>query len=64
MTQDEIMTVKEVSVYLRIAEKTAYRFVSEGKISGFKVGKAWRFKKQEIDRWIEVQSHKKGTSNE
>lgn len=55
MTFDNILTVKELAEYLKIAEKTAYRFVSEGKIPGFKVGSAWRFRKSEIDRWISEQ---------
>lgn len=52
---DEILTVKELAEYLKIAEKTAYRFASEGKLPGFKVGGAWRFRKAEIDRWINEQ---------
>ena len=58
MSDDEIMTVKELAEYLKIAEKTAYRFVAEGKIPGFKVGSAWRFRKKEIDRWINEQERK------
>jgi excisionase family DNA binding protein len=56
MSDDEIMTVRELAEYLKIAEKTAYRFVAEGKIPGFKVGSAWRFRKKEIDEWIKKQS--------
>ena len=55
MPSDDIMTVKELADFLRIAEKTAYRFASEGKVPGFKVGSAWRFRKAEIDRWIAQQ---------
>jgi excisionase family DNA binding protein len=50
------MTMKEVAEYLKIAEKTAYRFAADKKIPGFKVGNAWRFKKTEIDKWIGTQS--------
>ncbi len=55
----DIMTVKEVAAYLKITEKTAYRLAAEGKIPGFKVGGAWRFRQGEINTWIEVQSNKK-----
>lgn len=55
MPNDEIMTVREMAEYLKIAEKTAYRFVSEGKLPAFKVGGAWRFRKAEVDRWIKEQ---------
>ena len=64
MSSDEIMTVKEVAEYLKIAEKTAYRFAADKKIPGFKVGSAWRFKKTEIDKWIETQSELKITEKE
>lgn len=51
MPDDETMTMKELAEYLKIAEKTAYRFAAEGKIPGFKIGSAWRFKRSEIDKW-------------
>ena len=56
--ESDIMTVKDLALYLKIAEKTAYRFASEGKLPGFKVGSAWRFRKTEIDKWIVKQSKK------
>jgi excisionase family DNA binding protein len=59
MTKDDIMTVKELADYLKIAEKTAYRFALEKKIPGFKVGTAWRFRKKEIDEWIVKQTKEK-----
>ena len=49
------MTIREVSEYLKLAEKTAYRLAAEGKIPGFKVSASWRFRKSEIDRWITAQ---------
>lgn len=51
-----IMTMREVADFLRLTEKTAYRLASEGKIPGFKVGGSWRFRKEEIDTWIDTQS--------
>lgn len=51
----DIMTIKEVAEYLKLTEKTAYRLAAEGKIPGFKVGGAWRFRRRDIDRWIEEQ---------
>ena len=54
---NDIMTIKEVAEYLKLKEKTAYRLAAEGKIPGFKVGGAWRFKRGEIDTWIEAQSN-------
>lgn len=53
--ETDILTIKEVSAYLKITEKTAYRLTAEGKIPGFKVGGAWRFRKRELDEWIDGQ---------
>ncbi|MCI5060519.1 MAG: helix-turn-helix domain-containing protein [Alphaproteobacteria bacterium] len=55
----DIMTIKELSEYLKLTEKTAYRLAAEGKLPGFKVGGAWRFRKSQIDDWIAKQEHGK-----
>lgn len=38
---DQILTLKEVAAYLKLAEKTAYKLAAEGKLPGFKVGGSW-----------------------
>lgn len=50
----DIMTIREVAEYLKLTDKTAYRLAAEGKLPGFKVGGAWRFRKADIDEWIEA----------
>jgi excisionase family DNA binding protein len=55
MTMPDILTVREVASYLKLNEKTTYRLAAEGKIPGFRVGGAWRFRLSEIERWIEEQ---------
>lgn len=54
---DEILTLKEVAEYLKLTEKTAYRLAAEGKLPGFKVGGSWRFKRIDLDIWIESQKN-------
>ncbi|MCK4946366.1 MAG: helix-turn-helix domain-containing protein [Alphaproteobacteria bacterium] len=51
----EVLTIRELATYLKMAEKTLYRLTAQGKIPGFKVGGAWRFRKTEVDRWIKEQ---------
>lgn len=50
------MTIRELAAYLKMAEKTLYRLAAEGAVPGFKVGGAWRFKKDAIDSWINSQN--------
>lgn len=49
---DEVMTVKEVSSYLRLARSTVYKLVYEGKLPGRKIGGTWRFSKKGLDEWL------------
>lgn len=60
--RDQILTLKEVAAYLKLAEKTAYKLAAEGKLPGFKVGGSWRFKQEDVENWIEEQK-KKRTQN-
>jgi excisionase family DNA binding protein len=60
MADDEILTIHELSDYLKLNEKTAYRLVAKGDIPGFKVGGSWRFRKSEIQKWIDRQMQKSG----
>jgi excisionase family DNA binding protein len=55
---NDIMTIKEVSDYLKLNEKTAYRLALESKLPAFKVGGSWRFRKSQIDKWISDQESK------
>jgi excisionase family DNA binding protein len=53
--ESDILTIREVAEYLKIKTKTAYNLASGGKLPRFKVGGVWRFRKDEIDKWIEQQ---------
>ena len=58
--REDILTIREVAEYLKVTERTLYRLAQEAKIPAFKVGASWRFKRVDIDAWIEGQ--KPGTS--
>ena len=48
-----ILTVVEISDYLKIPKSTIYKLVREGKIPAQKIGRHWRFRKEAIDLWLE-----------
>lgn len=54
-TPDSAMTVRDVAEYLNVDQKTVYRLTQRGNLPGFKVAGAWRFKRSDIDRWIDHQ---------
>ena len=53
----KLITAKELATYLQLTEVTIYKYVTEGKIPGMKIGSRWRFEKEKIDDLI---NNKKG----
>ena len=49
----EILTIKQVAVYLQVTERTIYRLAASEGIPAFKVGGSWRFRRGDLDHWIE-----------
>jgi PTS system nitrogen regulatory IIA component len=52
MNDDDILTLEEVAKYLRVSERTVYDCAQKGEIPAGKIRTAWRFKKSEIDKWV------------
>ncbi len=52
---DEILTLPEVAQLLKVAEKTVYTMAQKGELPAFKVRGQWRFKRDDINAWIEGQ---------
>ena len=48
-----VMTIGELSGYLKIPLSTLYKLAQQGKVPCQKVGRHWRFRKEAIDRWLE-----------
>ena len=51
--RDEILTLQDVAKYLKMSERTIYGYAQQGKLPGIKVGAAWRFRKADLDNWLE-----------
>jgi excisionase family DNA binding protein len=48
----EVLTIEDLSEYLKIPKSTLYKLVREGSVPCQKVGKHWRFHKEAIDEWL------------
>lgn len=55
MTKPEIMTVQEVADFLRVSERTVYDWATHGVIPCGKLGTTWRFKRTEVEKWVDEQ---------
>jgi len=52
---DSILTLPEVAELLKVAEKTVYTMAQRGQLPAFKVRGQWRFKRSDLEQWIEDQ---------
>ncbi len=51
----EIMTLKQLADYLKVHAQSIYRLVQKD-LPGFRIGTDWRFRRSDIDAWIEQQA--------
>ncbi len=55
MSDDRLMTIKQLAEYLSVNDRTVLKLVTEGTLPGVKVGNQWRFRKAMIDTWLDDQ---------
>jgi len=49
---DKWLTLEQIAEYLQMSTSSIYKMAQTGKITAYKVGRQWRFKKKEIDSWL------------
>ena len=60
MMDETFLTTEEVLEYLQVNLRTVYRLIKAGKIPAVRVGRQWRFRKRDIDAWLESQRPRGG----
>jgi excisionase family DNA binding protein len=53
MTEESLMDIRQIAAYLQINEATAYNWAQEGKLPGIKLGRVWRFRREDIEAWLD-----------
>jgi excisionase family DNA binding protein len=61
MMDETFLTTEEVLEYLQVNLRTVYRLIKAGKIPAVRVGRQWRFRKRDIDAWLDSQRPRGGT---
>ena len=56
---DTFLTTEEVLDYLQVNLRTVYRLIKAGKIPAVRVGRQWRFKRSDLDAWLDSQGTRK-----
>ena len=52
---DTILTISDLSKYLKTHRTTLYRMLREGRLPGFRIGSDWRFSLEAIEKWLRDQ---------
>src|SRR4051794_25375663 len=56
--EEGFLTTEDVLEYLQVNLRTVYRLIKAGKIPAVRVGRQWRFRKRDIDVWLDTQRPK------
>lgn len=48
----DVLTLDEAAAYLRVHPRTLRTKASEGEVPGAKIGRVWRFHRDQLERWI------------
>jgi len=59
LNMDKWLTLEQIAEYLQMSTSSIYKMAQAGKIPAYKVGRQWRFKIEEIDKWVEKQKPKR-----
>ncbi len=49
---DRLLSVGDVCKYLGISRDTAYKWIEKRGLPAYRLGRLWKFKRQEIDNWV------------
>ena len=59
LNMEKWLTLEQIAEYLQMSTSSIYKMAQAGKIPAYKVGRQWRFKIEEIDKWVEKQKPKR-----
>lgn len=62
--EDRWLSVDEIGDYLGVKRDTVYKWISEKNMPAHKVGRLWKFKKQQVDAWVEDGGAASNTADE
>ena len=52
MVEDRWLSVDEIALYLGIKRDTVYKWIDRKNMPAHKVGRLWKFRKDEVDQWV------------
>ncbi len=54
-SEDNLLTTEDVLSYLRVNARTVYRLIRDGELRAVRVGRQWRVRRQDLERFVAAQ---------
>ncbi len=64
MVISELMTIEDLAAYLKVTRRTIYEWLKQNKIPAVKLVGQWRFQREKIDAWLDIQAKNTTTKGE
>jgi len=52
MMDEKLLSVDDICDYLGIGRETVYKWIEVKRLPAYRLGRLWKFKKKEVDRWL------------
>ncbi len=52
--EDRWLSVGDICMYLGVRNDTVYRWIDKHDLPAHRVGRLWKFKKDEVDGWVKA----------
>ncbi len=62
--EDRWLSVDEIAAYLGIKRDTVYKWIADKQMPDHKVGRLWKFRKEEVDEWVKSGRAKESDGDE
>ncbi len=62
--EDRWLSVDEIAAYLGIKRDTVYKWIDEKHMPAHKLGRLWKFRKEEVDEWVRSKSSGKNKTRQ
>lgn len=56
LSSDRLLTVGEVATMMRVSNMTVYRLIKAGQLAAIRVGKNYRIRESDVDRYLSERS--------
>lgn len=50
--EDRWLSVTEIATYLGVTRDSVYRWIDSKSMPRHRVGRRWKFRKEEVDEWV------------